>query len=90
MVTVNRAVCPHPVVTISRVDAQDSVHPAYRAANRAPDDSANRTSGGTALCSTLLHSSKNALSMYHGRSRKQSCYCSKLQHLVHVCLQITA
>jgi hypothetical protein len=90
MEAVSRAVYPHPVVTVSRVDSQGSVHPAYRAANRAADDSANRTSGGTALCSTLPHSSENALSMNHGRSRKQSRYCGKLQHLQHVCLQITA
>jgi hypothetical protein len=52
MEAVSRAVCPHPVVTVSRVDSQGSVHPAYRAANRAAEDGANRTSGGTALCST--------------------------------------
>jgi hypothetical protein len=82
-------VCP-PVVMISRMDAQDSVHAAYSTTNGTSDDSTKRTGGPASLRGAPLHSSEHALSMNHGRSRKHSRYCDKLQHLQHVCLQITA
>ena len=89
VVAINRAVRP-PVAMISRVDAESSVHAARSTANGTSDDSTKWTGGPAALRGAPLHSSENALSMNRGRSRKQSRYCGKLQHLQHVCLQITA
>jgi hypothetical protein len=89
VVAIYRAVRP-PVAMIPRVDAEGTVYAACSTANGTSDDSTNRTGGPASLRGAPLHSSENALSMNHGRSRKQSRYCGNFQHLQHVCLRFMA
>jgi hypothetical protein len=78
--------CP-PVVMVSRMDAQGSVHRAYRAANGTADDSTNRTSSPASLRSSLLLASEKALGMNRDRGHKESRDNGVLQKLNHLCLQ---
>jgi hypothetical protein len=90
MVAIGRAVRTHPVVVVSRMDAQNSVNPADRTTDRAADDSANRACSGTAVRGAPLHSSNNALSMSRSRRHKQSRKRRKSQDLKHVFLYTRA
>jgi len=76
-----------PMAMVTRVDAERSVHPADRAADRGSGDSTEWPGDGITFRRAAPHSSNNALSMNRDRHGEQSRNRGKLQNFQRFYLQ---